>query len=278
MESPVNEVAEEFERWHQEVLHRLPPRQTSHYYIGVAAYQTLSSSYLQELYTKLLLLGLSVDRIQEGEELPEIHIPIRGGVCIRFGHLSLYILFNKIARNLYKKLVGNASSKFLDPLFVVLKHSQDATVVTYSSNKIPHIDVALHALLQEKERLLALSDKIDTWVLYRARREKIQQLFLSNVERVVDTLVPPLGGAYYVEQKRGEAYLHIKLKRKKQLVIMLHPLRYATQIAAIPLLVSTVNSTSNPAEAIAQFEGVTLAGYGNNITWKTPTGVKPLEQ
>lgn len=187
------------------------------FHCGAAAYRTLSSDYIQQLRDRCLLLGLAVEELPDGTRFSFLWYPIRSGLRISYHNISLYVLFNKVARNEYIRMVGASRSKRLDPFYLRLQYDRAAQKPGYglSSKNIPCIEPLFTLLFEAREDLMQLSESLDSLVVEYAREEKIRTLFLGSIERVVESLLAQSEHLYHLQISAGQALLSFRLRRKR---------------------------------------------------------------
>lgn len=243
------------------------------FHCGAAAYRTLSSDYIQQLRDRCLLLGLAVEELPDGTRFSFLWYPIRSGLRISYHNISLYVLFNKVARNEYIRMVGASRSKRLDPFYLRLQYDRAVEKPGYgiSSKNIPCIEPLLTLLFEAREDLMQLSETLDSLVVEYAREEKIRTLFLGSIERVVESLLAQSEHPYHFEISSGQALLSFRLRRKKMLTIALSPISYMTQLQQLPTFLCRCNAQ----ESLAALEALvakdcpeaSLKTYGNKQVW-----------
>ena len=243
------------------------------FHCGAAAYRTLASDYIQQLRDRCLLLGLAVEELPDGTRFSFLWYPIRSGLRISYHNISLYVLFNKVARNEYVRMVGASRSKRLDPFYLRLQYDRAEQKPGYglSSKNIPCIEPLLTLLFEEREALMHLSESLDSLVVECAREEKIRTLFLGSIERVVESLLAPSEHPYHLQISAGQALLSFRLRRKKMLTLVLSPTSYMTQLQQLPGFLSRCNaqkSLSAMQSLVAQeYPEASLKTYGNKQVW-----------
>lgn len=247
------------------------------YHVGRATYRILASDYMASLCERCLLLGLTVEALEDGRHFTHLWYPIRGGLRIRFHNISLYILFNKIARNAYRRLCGGCTSWYYDPFFLLLEYDrlpQEGYALEHRKC-IPKMEALLEFLLSSKSALTALSDELDAVVVAQAKEEKIRSLFLKTIPSVVATFLNQGHHVYSLQLIAHEALLSFRLQRKKRLTLALSTRHYMDQLHFLPSFVDRCKATASwsEVESLVQMElpYATLRTYGNNHPWVDPS-------
>lgn len=250
------------------------------FHCGADAYRTLASDYMQQLRDRCLLVGLAVEELLDGTRFPFLWYPIRSGLRISYHNISLYLLFNKIARNEYVRMVGASRSQRLDPFYLRLQYDRLLQKPGYGvhSKEIPCMEPLLTLLFEQRDTLMALSENLDSLVVEHAREEKIRTLFLGSIELVVQSLLAECSHPYYLQILGGEARLSFRLRRKKMLTITLSPTDYLTQLQQLSPFLNRCNTQESLAAmqllVTQEWPKAILKTYGNNQVWITPNSTE----